>query len=295
MAISVEYVFKETVGNLWRNRLMSLAAVLTISVSLALVGAALLLKQGVSTATSQWRGGVQLLIFMQPNATPAQGHSVVSQLNQLQEVKRYFYVDKARSYQEFRRLFANQPDILSSATQSEIPPSYRVILKDPKEAPAIGSIFNGQAGVYKVQYDFSAIRTMLSISSIAQAVIFGLAIVLLLSATVLILNLIRVAIFSRRREVAVMKLVGATNWFIRIPFMLEGLTQGLIGAIVAMIGVVGLRALFNYAITNFNIKILDGFVISTHDVIFTELLVLATGVVVGTGGSLLAVRRYLEV
>ncbi len=295
MGLSVEYVVRETAGNLWRNRLMSLAAMLTIAVSLALVGSALLLKQGVATSTQAWKGGVQLLIFMQPNATNAQSKAIVTQLGTLPSVQRYSYVNKAVSYQEFRRLFANQPDLLNSVSEAQIPPSYRVVLKNPSEAPSIGQIFNGQPGVKAVDYNFAAIQTLEKVSSIAQGVIIGLAVILLLSATVLILNVIRVAIFSRRREVTVMKLVGATNWFIRIPFMLEGFTQGLVGALIAGAAVLGIRALFNYLIQRFQVHLLSGFVLTSHDVLMTELVVFAIGVVVGTTGSALAVRRYLDV
>lgn len=295
MAFSVDYVVRETASNLWRNRLMSLAAVLTIAVSLALVGSALLIKQGVTVATSQWQGGTQLLIFMQPNATAAQDSAISDQLKATSAVKSYFYVNQAQSYAEFKRLEANQPDFLSSVTQSAIPPSYRVSLTDPAEAPAVGQIFNQQVGVRNVEFNRAAIDTMLKISSIAQLVILGLATILLLSASVLILNVIRVAIFSRRREVMVMKLVGATNWFIRIPFMLEGLIQGLAGAVVAALAVVGVRSLFGYVIHHYNIQLLSAFVLSGHDLFMTEIFVLAVGTIVGAAGSLLAVRRYLGV
>ena len=295
MSFSVDYVIRETAANLWRNRLMSLAAILTISVSLALVGSSLLIKQGVSVATGQWQGGTQLLIFLQPNATQAQSAAIADQLNATSAVRNYFYVNQAQSYNEFKRLMANQPDLLSSVSQSQIPPSYRVALKDPAEAPAIGAIFNQQVGVRNVEYNRAAIDTMLKISSIAQIVILGLATILLLSASVLILNVIRVAIFSRRREVAVMKLVGATNWFIRIPFMLEGLIQGLAGAIVAAFAVAGVRSLFGYVIDHYKVQLLSSFVLSSHDLLLTEVFVIAIGTLVGAAGSLLAVRRYLEV
>ncbi len=295
MAFSVDYVVRETAANVWRNRLMSLAAVLTIAVSLALVGSALLIKQGVSVATSQWQGGTQLLIFLQPNASAAQTSAIADQLKATSAVKSFFYFDQAQSWTEFKRLMANQPDLLNSVTESQIPPSFRVALKNPAEAPAIGQIFNQQVGVRNVQYNRAAINTMLRISSIAQLVILGLATVLLLSATALILNVIRVAIFARRREVAVMKLVGATNWFIRIPFMLEGLIQGLAGAVVAALAVVGVRSMVSYMIQHFKVQLLSSFVVSTHDLAMTEIFVILIGAVVGAAGSALAVRRYLEV
>lgn len=295
MAISLEYVVKETSSNLWRNRLMSLAAVLTISVSLALAGASLLLKQGVSTATSQWKGGVQLLIFMQPNATSTQTKAVSSQLSSLPEIKSYSYMDQAKSYQEFKTLMANSPDLVNSVTESQIPPSFRVVLKNPSDAPSVGSLFQEQAGVKDVNFNRGAINTMLHVTSIVQFVIVALAVILLISASVLILNVIRVAIFSRRREVAVMKLVGATNWFIRIPFMLEGMVQGFVGALVAAGAVVGIQSLFQYVVAHFKVTVLSNFLVSTHDVLITEIFVVLMGIFVGTAGSAFAVRRYLEV
>lgn len=92
-----------------------------------------------------------------------------------------------------------------------------------------------------------------------------------------------------------MKLVGATNWFIRVPFMLEGFTQGVLGAVIAGGAVIGIRSLFNYLIQHYRVQLLNGFVLTGHDVLMTELVVLLIGIVVGTGGSALAVRRYLEV
>ena len=92
-----------------------------------------------------------------------------------------------------------------------------------------------------------------------------------------------------------MKLVGATNWFIRIPFMLEGLVQGLVGAIVAAAAVVGIQSLFHYVVSHFQVTVLSNFLVSSHDVIMTELFVVAMGIIVGTAGSAFAVRRYLEV
>jgi hypothetical protein len=114
------------------------------------------------------------------------------------------------------------------------------VLNDPSQAPAVYQQFTGKPGVYGVKYPGQQIKTMQSVIHILQWVFLSVAVVLLLSASVLILNTIRMAIFARRREVSVMKLVGATNWFIRLPFMAEGLIQGLLGAAVAVLVVLAL-------------------------------------------------------
>ncbi|MEA2843019.1 MAG: cell division transport system permease protein, partial [Actinomycetota bacterium] len=121
--------------------------------------------------------------------------------------------------------------------------------------------------------------------------------VLLSAASLLILNTIRMAIFARRREVAVMKLVGATNWFIRVPFMLEGLIQGLMGALLAY-GIVWIgRDLIQSRITGArnDIQLFKQFLVTSSDVAGTGILLLIVGVLVGTVGSAFAVSRFLDV
>jgi cell division transport system permease protein len=295
VAISVDYVARETAANLWRNRLMTVAAVLTVAVSLALVGAALLLKQGVSTATIQWRGGVTLSVYLQPNVTGNQRTAIGHELLTDPRVKSIRYVNQSEAYAEMQKLFANQPDLVNSVTPKDLPPSYRVVLRNASQAPEVGDEFSSQPGVKQVQYPGQEIQTMLRVTNVLQIIFFSVAVVLLLSASVLILNAIRMAIFARRREVAVMKLVGATNWFIRIPFMLEGFFQGLVGAIAASGLVVFLHWLLDYAVQHDNVKLLQSLVVTGHDVLLTIVVVLVVGSIVGAIGSGLAVRRFLEV
>jgi cell division transport system permease protein len=295
VGLSLDYVARETGTNLWRNRLMTLAAVLTVAVSLSLVGAALLLKQGVSTATTRWKGGVQLAVFMQPQAPPDQTRAVGDRLASMSEVKRATFCDQACSYKEFRTMFANQPDLVQSATAADLPPSYRVVARDANRVQEIGSTLKPVAGVRSVVYAKQSVDTLLRVTGIAQAVLFGVALILLAAAGVLILNAIRMAIFARRREVAVMKLVGATNWFIRVPYMAEGVIQGLCGGIVAAGVVAAVSFLLRYSVQHYDVTLFQSIVVSGRDLFLTELFVLVVGAVVGAGGSALGVRRFLEV
>ncbi len=294
MALSLDYVARETGTNLWRNRLMTVAAVLTVAVSLSLVGSALLLKQGVSTATTRWKGGVQLAVFMQPQAPLDQTQAVAQRLGAMQEVKRTTYCNQTCSFSEFRTMFANQPDLVQSATAADLPPSFRVVARDAQHVEQVGSAVRSYPGVRNVVYAKQSVDTLLRVTGIAQAVLLSVAVVLLIAAAVLILNAIRMAIFARRREVTVMKLVGATNWFIRVPYMLEGVIQGLAGAIVAAAVVAVVSFLLQYSVQHYDVTLFQSIVVSGRDLFFTELFVLFVGVVVGAGGSALGVRRFLE-
>jgi len=293
MAIKVDYVARETVQNLKRNFLMTSAAVLTVGISLALVGGALLLKRGVDNATLQWRGGVELSIFMKPEASQTESDAVLRELKAMPEVKRYHFVTKEEAHKEFRQMFRDSPDFSESLTVDQMPPSYRVVPYEAEQVELIGERFKDRAGVEEVVYAKDQIKALLKVTRILQLMLWAVALVLLLAAAMLILNTIRMAIFARRREVAVMKLVGATNWFIRIPFMFEGLFQGVAGAAAAF-GVVWLVRNFAQNAVR-NVELFRQFAVSTTDVASTGIFLVFVGAMVGAIGSAFAVTRFLDV
>ncbi len=296
MPVSAGYVSKEAATNLWRNRLMTAAAILTVAVSLALVGSALVLKQGASKATELWQNGVQTIVWVTPTAGPTLTDSIHTELGQSPYVKTCLYRDQAYDYNEAKSLLP--ADEAAATQENQYPSSFRCVLKDPSEATAVYQAFNGKPGVYGVKYPGQQIKTMQSVIHILQWVFLTVAVVLLLSASVLILNTIRMAIFARRREVSVMKLVGATNWFIRLPFMAEGMIQGLLGAAVAVLVVLALY--WGVGLDRANTAANQGSILaqmslSGWEVFGTCLLVSVVGVGVGVVGSAFAVRRFLDV
>ena len=293
MALSLDYVVRETASNLRRNVLMTAAAVLTVAVSLSLVGGALLLKQGVSKASLQWRGGVELSVFMLPESTAEQKAAVETELSAMPEVKSFNFVDQNAAFEEFKEMFANSPDLVESVGPPDLPPSYRIVPKEAEFVDVVGDRFKNRPGVKEVVYAREVVETLLKVTRALQIGIVSVAGVLLLSAVLLILNTIQMAIFARRREVAVMKLVGATNWFIRIPFMLEGMVQGLVGATAAFGVVAVVRNLLAGAVgdSELGVQLLP----PASDVVGTGLFVLFAGAAIGTVGSAFAVRRFLDV
>jgi len=157
----------------------------------------------------------------------------------------------------------------------------------------VGDRFKNQPGVKEVVFARDVVETLLKVTRALQIGIVAVAGVLLLSAVLLILNTIQLAIFARRREVAVMKLVGATNWFIRVPFMLEGMVEGLIGAGTAFAVVAVVRNLLAGAVGDNTLG--NQLLPPSGDVIGTGIFVLLAGMVLGTVGSAFAVRRFLDV
>ncbi len=296
MPVSVGYVAREASSNLWRNRLMTAAAVLTVAVSLALVGSALLLKQGASNATVKWQQGVNVIVWVTPTASTTTITAIGTELHQDPLVKSCVQRSQAYDYNEAKGLLPSQE--LAATTQADYPSSFRCALFNPAEATAVQQEFTGKPGVSSVDYQAAAIRTMENVIRILQWVFLAVAVVLLLSAAVLILNTHRMANFARRREVSVMKLVGATNWFIRLPFMAEGLIQGLVGSAVAVLVVLslywGIGLNTARTVTNQS-NLVAQMSMGGWEVASTCILVGLVGVVVGVVGSAFAVRRFLDV
>ena len=295
MAVSVDYVVRETASNLWRNRLMTVAAILTVAVSLSLVGAALLLRQGSANATGTLERGTKVTVWMEPTANKQEVTAVGTELAQLNYVVQPCqYWDKARNFSEARQLLPT--DVFQATTVSEMPTSFwcaPVVLSD---AAQVVRTFSGTAGVLSVTEPQQTIHNEETVINISKWVCLAIAIVLIVSAAVLILNTIRMAIFARRREVSVMKLVGATNWFIRIPFMSEGLLQGFLGSVIAA-GVVYLMYLFidHEGSGKTTSNIFTAIHMTSGEVILTNVVVVVVGMAIGSLGSAIAIRRFLDV
>ena len=295
MAVSVDYVVRETASNLWRNRLMTIAAVLTVAVSLSLVGAALLLRQGSANATGTLERGTQVTVWMEPNANSQEITAVGTELSQLNYVRQpCAYWNKQRNFTEARRLLPS--DVFQATTESEMPTSYWCTPVALTDAAQVVHTFSGTAGVLSVTEPQQTIHNEETVINVSKWVCLAVAIVLIVSAAVLILNTIRMAIFARRREVSVMKLVGATNWFIRVPFMSEGLLQGLIGSLLAALVVWFVYLFINHEGSGKTTSnIFTAMHMSGSEVLLTNVVVVIVGMAIGSIGSAIAIRRFLDV
>ena len=285
MRVFARYALKETASNLWRNRVMTLAAVLTVAVSLSLVGAALFIKQSASQASVIWQRETRVTVWMKPSATASELGAVKSQLSTLPYIQgTCLYRDKQQNYEEARKILP--ANFFANLRVKEMTTYYVCVPKVPTDVTIIMSTFQHEPGVYQVTGPEKQIKALERAIYVAQIVFVTLALVLLISAIVLILNTIRLAIFARRKEVTVMKLVGATNWFIRIPYITEGFIQGVLGSLVACGAVAALHTWYPFS---------RQFQLSAHDLFGTSIVVVLLGIVIGSLGSALAIRRFLDV
>ncbi len=295
MPISTGYVARETGINLRRNLLMTLSAIVTMAVALSALGGVLIMRQAINKASIQWKGGVEMAIFLQPNVSANETAAISHELSSTPGVKKFHFVDKPQAYQEFKEIFGNNNDIVGVLGVNDMPPSYRVVPTRAQEISQLGKQFQGQPGVLQVSYAAQEIDSLLHQFRQLRLIGYFLAFGVGIGAVALIVNTIQLAIFARRREVAVMKLVGATNWFIRVPFMLEGLIHGIIGAVVAFAVTYAVRDTIASFVGNETVLGSRQLYVTSHEAILTGILLLVIGAAVGVLGSYFAVRRFLDV
>jgi len=294
----LSYVFRETWANLRRNPTLTAASLLTIVVSLTLVGVSLLIQRAVDNSLSRWQDGVEFIVFMNPEATTEQIGAVESNLKENPQVKTIKFFTKDQAYEEFKRLYPDSPELVETLTPEQMPTSFRVVpdTDDTALIDTIGQQLVKQPGVLSVEYAKKAVDWIRTVSNYLRFGSVIAAFVLLAAATMLIWNTIRTAMFARRREIEVMKLVGATNWFIRVPFMLEGLVQGLIGAGLAVAAVwAGNRFWRNSVVKGTEILEFQNLVVNSSQFSMVALILLGLGAFIGALGSAFAVTRFLDV
>ena len=297
--MNLDYLLKETARNVRRNLTLTLASVLTVAVSLSLLGVALLLQKGVSNATDRWEDGVEFIIWIQPEISEDQKGLIETDLQNSSGIESYRYVSQEEALREFNEdFFPENPEITQLVTVDVIPSSYRVIPAqlNSEAIEIIASSFESKPGVRKVVRATDEISKIETATDVIRWVVLGAGIILLATGLLLILNTIRMAMFARRREIEVMKLVGATNWFILIPFMLEGTFQGIVGASLGTASVYGANRAFEEWLSSDSVlNILQSFAVTGSDVWEIGFLLLGIGALVGSLGSAIAAYRFLDV
>jgi cell division transport system permease protein len=287
-----------------RNVTMTVAVIITVAVSLALFGAGLLVRAQVDLMKDYWYDKVQVSIYLcgatseviscaDGPVTQAQRDEIRSDLEALSPlVEQVYYESSQEAYQRFTEQFKDAP-ILSNVTAEQLPESFRVKLSDPTKYDVVASAFVGRAGVDSVNDQRRVLDKLFAILNGFQTGALLIAAMMLLATVLLVINTIRVAAFSRRRETGIMRLVGASNFYIQLPFLLEAALAAAIGGVVA----IGLLALLKTILV-------DG--VLTPSFQFTSfvgwgivgevsVVVFVTGVALASLAALVTLRRFLRV
>ncbi|MEZ5411725.1 MAG: permease-like cell division protein FtsX [Acidimicrobiales bacterium] len=297
MALRIDYLAKETGNNLVRNPTLTVATVLTVAVSLALLGASLLIQRGVDHFNTRYKDDVEFIVWMTADAPQENVDAVKSFLDDSLVVRSSSYVNHEATFAEFQTYYADQPEVLDLVDPNDLPTSFRVVPEVPDLAliRSLGQEIEALPGVSQVSYAEEYIKQLNDMTNSASRVMIVAAVLSAVASGLLMYNTIRTGLFARRREIEVMRLVGATKWFIRIPFMLEGLLQGLIGAVFSGIAVFGLNKLIASSVNGReNLKLFSSFALDNSQVAVVAVILLLVGAALGSLGAGIAVTRYLD-
>jgi len=296
------FLMSEVRIGLRRNLTMTFAVIVTVAISLSLLGIGLLSNSQVSAMKDYWYDKIEVSVFLcgslseSPSCsggviTADQRTSIKADLEALPVVDSVYYESQSEAFKRFQERFKNSA-IAQNVTADQLPESFRVKLKDPTQFDVVVSAFSGRPGVDIVQDQRTILEKFFRLLAVLRngALIIGLLSVL--TAALLISNTLRIAAFNRRRETGVMKLVGASSWSIQLPFLLEGIFSAFVGWILAT----GLLSALKYVVQS-KVAPLLTFTkfFGWGEVVAASAWLLLTGLVVSTIASLITLRRYLKV
>ncbi|WGW10826.1 permease-like cell division protein FtsX [Saxibacter everestensis] len=302
----LQFVLSEIGVGLRRNFSMVISVILVTFVSLTFVGAGALLQMQISNMKTFWYDKVQVAVYLcLPESevpTCADGgvtdeqRSTIKQALESDDLKPYvanvYYEDQNEAFTHFQEQFKGT-SLEGTVNADQLPESYRVNLVDPEKYEVIREYFASQPGVEEVQDQNEWLDQLFALMNVATAIAIGIAVVMLICAILLVATTIRLSAFSRRRETGIMRLVGASNSLIQLPFVLEGVIAAAIGALLAS---GALWAMLHYFVEGWlkprvtSFSLIDG-----SDVLIVGPLLLLLGILMAAVSSVVTLRRYLKV
>src|ERR687894_563784 len=288
------FFIAEAFKNLRLNLLMSVTAVTTTAVCVLILGIGLLVDAHVEGIVRNVGQDVAITAFFPEDVDQERIDEVVSAVATYPEVNESAYVSKEEALERFRETFADQPDIAGSISSDVLPASMEIQLKDSSDSSVVADRLREEGFQDdEIRYPQQTVDRLNQITGYLVWGLRGATALFFVASVLLIFNTIRLSIFARRKEIEVMKLVGASDSFVRTPFVFEGLVQGLIGAAVAALLVVWANSVF-VAWAQYELPFIP---ISSNAIstVFLLLVLIAVGVVVGIAGSAFSVRRFLKV
>ncbi|KOX07475.1 MULTISPECIES: permease-like cell division protein FtsX [Micromonospora] len=289
----VKYVLSEVLVGLWRNVTMTVAMIITMAVSLTMLGASGLMYRQVDDMKDLYYKNIEVSIFLNQEVSEQQRTDLNAQLDGDPLVKNVIYVNKDEAYKKFQEMYQDAPDLVNAVKPDQLPESFRLKLNNPEQYKDIYDKYKDTEGVDEIVDQSRLLDKIFDVLTAIQNIALAAAIVMAVAALLLVANTIQVAAYSKRREVAVMKLVGASNWFIQAPFVLEAVVAGLIGSLLGLVALVAAK----YLLFDGSLSALQGLLspIGWGDILFVFPLMAGVGVLVSAATAWVTLRFYLRV
>ncbi|MEV0202619.1 permease-like cell division protein FtsX [Nonomuraea sp. NPDC050691] len=299
------FIFSEVWIGLRRNLTMTIAVVITVAVGMAMLGVGLMINAQVSMMQTYWYDKVEISVFLCADnsasekcggkaVTPEQTAALKTQLEQTAGVAPggVIYEDQKQAYENFKQYYATNKALIDAASVKDMPTSFRIKLTDPENYEPVMKAAEALKGVSQVVNQREIIGKFFSMLDTLRWAAVVIAVILVLAAALLIGNTVRLSAFNRRRETGIMRLVGASNLYIQLPFVMEGMIAGLIGGVLAAVLLIVAKVFMFEEITKF---IAIGAPLGWDEVAQAITLTMVIGVLICVLASSVTLRRYLRV
>ena len=285
------YVLKNTLLNMRRTPLLVFATIIAVLVSSFLVFTTLSARSIVENNTIRWQNGVHVVVFLDDRVTTTAHKQLEESLESYPEVRTVDYFSKLEAEEEFKVLFKDQPELLAEVDYEILPSSLRINLNDPSDYTLIIERLDGNPAVKEIRSSGEAIERLLSLTDTLVISASAFALLIGFAAFILIINTLRIAAFSKKKEIKIMRLVGASSTYIRLPFIFEAVIESLIGTSIA----VGFGwAVIEYSKNSVVAESIFDITISDDYLIFLTLSLLMFSLIFGLFASFVGIRKALN-
>ena len=285
------YVLKNTLVNMRRTPLLVFATIIAVLVSSFLVFTTLSARSIVQNNTLRWQNGIHVVVFLDDRVTTTAHKQLQTSLESYPEVRTVDYFSKPEAEEEFKNLFRDQPELLAEVDYEILPASLRVNLNDPSNYELITERLEGNPAVKEIRSSGEAIERLLSLTDTLVISASAFALLIGFAAFILIINTLRLAAYSKKKEIKIMRLIGASSTYIRLPFIIEAVIESLIGTSIA----VGFGwALIEYSKSSVVADSIFDITISDDYLIFLTLSLLMFSIIFGLFASFVGIRKALN-
>ncbi len=289
----IPYLLREGLHNLWSNRLMSVSSIGVLGVCLLLISNAVLISNNINGMISQIGNEDAIVVYLQDGTSAEDAEAFGGELLKIENVEAVEYISSKAALDSWKEILSEYPDILEGIDEDFLPASYSITVIDLEKVDETLKQLESMEEISSIREMTELRDQLIGIRRAVSAALYGIVVVLFAVSLFIIANTIKLAMYSRRKEISIMKYVGGTDWFIRIPFVVEGFFIGLIAALLAFFVQ---WYVYQYVITQLVTSI--NFVTPIAFGSFSGTLLLslcAGGALVGMAGSLVSIRKYLRV
>ena len=290
---TIAYYFREAFYSVLRNSWLSVASIGVVAVSLLILGSSLLVVMNANKIAENLESSVEISVFLQDETTPEDIKELEAALRSLPEVAELKFVSKQEALKEMQENFGEQGDILEGLEEKNpLPDTFRIKTQTVEQVVPLARELAAYPRVDQVRYGQGVVEKLLDLSRWVRTAGLVTMVLLAIAAVFLIATTIRLSVFARRKEIGIMKFLGATNWFVRFPFLLEGMFLGLAGALLAVVAVYyGYQSL----VKNIQVSLPFMKLVTDHSLLVPMLEgLLVLGLALGALGSLISLRKFLN-